>query len=103
MPKNIHLTLACGDYEILRGLIDGATAPEGVDLTILKNMDSTTRHWRFLRNGEFDIVRAVRLVLPDDARPGHGDRRDPGVSASPLPPRLHLHQHVEGHQERRRT
>lgn len=55
MPKNVHLTLACGDYEILRGLIDGTTTPEGVDLTILKNMDSTTRHWRFLRNGEFDI------------------------------------------------
>ncbi len=55
MPKNIHLTLACGDYEILRALIDGSATPEGVDLTILKNMDSTTRHWRFLRNGEFDV------------------------------------------------
>ena len=56
MPKNVHLTLACGDYEILRGLIDGATNPEGVDLTILTKMDSTTRHWRFLRNNEFDVA-----------------------------------------------
>jgi hypothetical protein len=27
---------------------DGVVAPDGVDLTIL-DMDSTTRHWRFLR------------------------------------------------------
>ena len=56
MAKNIHLTLACGDYEILRSLIQGSTNPEGVDLTILTGMDSTTRHRRFLRNNEFDIA-----------------------------------------------
>lgn len=56
MPKNVHLTLACGDYEILRSLIDGSVRPEGIDLTILTGMDSTTRHWRFLRNSAFDIA-----------------------------------------------
>ena len=56
MAHNVHLTLACGDYEILRALKEGEAAPDGVDLTILTKMDSTTRHWRFLRNNEFDIA-----------------------------------------------
>lgn len=56
MLRNVHLTMACGDYEILRGIFEGATVPEGVDLTVLRHMDSTTRHWRFLRNNEFDVA-----------------------------------------------
>ena len=56
MPKNISLTLACGDYEIVRPLREGKVQADGIDLTILTNMDSATRHWRFLRNGEFDIA-----------------------------------------------
>jgi 4,5-dihydroxyphthalate decarboxylase len=56
MAKNIALTLACGDYEIVRPLIDGRVKPDGIELTILTKMDSATRHWRFLRNGEFDIA-----------------------------------------------
>ena len=56
MSKNLTLTLACGDYEIVRPLIDGRVKPDGIDLTILTQMDSATRHWRFLRNGEFDLA-----------------------------------------------
>jgi 4,5-dihydroxyphthalate decarboxylase len=56
MAKNISLTLACGDYEIVRPLLEGKVKADGIDLTILTNMDSATRHWRFLRNGEFDIA-----------------------------------------------
>jgi 4,5-dihydroxyphthalate decarboxylase len=55
MPKKISLSLACGDYETTRPLQEGTVAPDGVDLTILTAMDSTTRHWRFLRTGAFDI------------------------------------------------
>lgn len=55
MPK-LPLTLACGDYEIVRALKEGAVTPEGIDLYLLTGMDSTTRHWRFLRNGEFDAA-----------------------------------------------
>ena len=54
--KKLSLTLACGDYEIVRPLIDGKVAVDGVDLTILTDMDSATRHWRFLNNREFDIA-----------------------------------------------
>jgi 4,5-dihydroxyphthalate decarboxylase len=56
MAKKLPLTLACGDYEIVRPLIDGLVEVDGVDLTILTDMDSATRHWRFLNNREFDIA-----------------------------------------------
>jgi 4,5-dihydroxyphthalate decarboxylase len=56
MAKKLSLTLACGDNEIVRPLISGRVAVDGVDLTILIDMDSATRHWRFLRNGEFDVA-----------------------------------------------
>lgn len=54
--KRIPLTMACGDYEIVRALREGTVRPDGIDLTILTEMDSATRHWRFLRNKEFDMA-----------------------------------------------
>ncbi|MBI3702508.1 MAG: ABC transporter substrate-binding protein [Rhizobiales bacterium] len=56
MSKNIALTLACGDYEITRPLLEGKVRADGIDLTIVTKMDSATRHWRFLRHGEFDVA-----------------------------------------------
>jgi 4,5-dihydroxyphthalate decarboxylase len=56
MAAKLSLTFACGDYEIVRPLIDGRVQADGIDLTILTDMDSATRHWRFLRNGEFDVA-----------------------------------------------
>ena len=56
MLRKIALTLACGDYEIVRPLLNETVEVDGVDLTILTDMDSATRHWRFLRNGEFDVA-----------------------------------------------
>ena len=56
MPKKPNLTLACGDYAIVRPLLTGKVAVDGADLTILTDMDSATRHWRFLNKGEFDIA-----------------------------------------------
>jgi 4,5-dihydroxyphthalate decarboxylase len=56
MAKRIPLTLACGDYEIVRALKEGTVTPDGIDLTILTEMDSSTRHWRFLRHREFDVA-----------------------------------------------
>jgi 4,5-dihydroxyphthalate decarboxylase len=47
--------LACGDYEIIRPLKEGTVKPDGIELTVLTEMDSITRHWRFLRNREFDV------------------------------------------------
>ena len=56
MTQKLKLTLACGDYEIVRALKEGVVQPDGIELNILTRMDSSTRHWRFLRNREFDIA-----------------------------------------------
>lgn len=53
---NLKLTLACGDYAITRALKEGTVRPDGIDLTVLTDMDSSSRHWRFLRKGEFDVA-----------------------------------------------
>lgn len=56
MSTKLHLTLACGDYEIIRALKDGTVRPDGIELTVLTDMTSDVRHWRMLRNGEFDVA-----------------------------------------------
>jgi 4,5-dihydroxyphthalate decarboxylase len=56
MTAKLSLTLACGDYEIIRPLKEGAVAPDGISLNILTASDSATRHWRFLRNAEYDVA-----------------------------------------------
>jgi 4,5-dihydroxyphthalate decarboxylase len=55
MSTKLELTLACGDYEILRALKEGSVQPDGIELKVVTAMDSPTRHWRFLRGNEFDI------------------------------------------------
>ena len=55
MANNIPLTLATGDYEIIRAIKEGIVKPDGIDLTVLTDMDNRTRHWRMARNREFDI------------------------------------------------
>jgi len=56
MAQRLNLTLACGDYDLVRPLKDGNVLPDGIELTMLTNMDSTTRHWRMIRNREFDVA-----------------------------------------------
>jgi len=56
MSKKIHLTLATGDYESIRTLKEGTVKPDGIELTVLTDMNSDVRHWRMLRNREFDIA-----------------------------------------------
>ena len=49
-----QLTLACGDYDRTRALIDGSVAIPGLNLSVLA-LPSAERHRRFVRNLEFDI------------------------------------------------
>ncbi|HEX9809825.1 MAG TPA: ABC transporter substrate-binding protein, partial [Alphaproteobacteria bacterium] len=75
MSKKLHLTLAVGDYEIVRALKEGTVAPDGIELTVLTDMDSTTRHWRFLRNEDFDVGEvscSSYLVARDQGMPFEG-------------------------------
>ncbi|SON53900.1 4,5-dihydroxyphthalate decarboxylase [Hartmannibacter diazotrophicus] len=72
MSKKLSLTLACGDYEIIRPLKEGTVQPDGIELNILTAADSATRHWRFLRNEEFDIAEcsaSTYLVARDRGLP----------------------------------
>ncbi len=55
MAERLHLTLATGDYESVRAIKEGTVAPDGIELTVLTDMDSSTRHWRMARNREFDV------------------------------------------------
>ncbi len=49
----LRLTLACGDYDLTRALLDGKAEPDGIELIPL-TMPSPERHWRMIRNKEFD-------------------------------------------------
>ena len=81
MAKNITLTLACGDYELTRPLQDGTVKPDGIDLVCLTDMDSTTRHWRFLRNQDFDMA--------ETSASSYVVARDQGWPINALPVFLH--------------
>lgn len=50
----LRLSLACGDYDINRPLIEGEVGVQGVELTTLY-MSSPERHWRLQRHQEYDI------------------------------------------------
>ena len=56
MSSRLPLTLACADMEIIRPLKEGLVRPEGIDLTVVTNMDSVERHSRFLKGNEFDVA-----------------------------------------------
>jgi len=79
--KKIELTLACGDYELVRPLKEGLVRPDGIDLVVLTDMDSTTRHWRFLRNAEFDMA--------ETSASSYVVARDKGLPITALPVFLH--------------
>jgi len=55
MAAKLRLTVACGDYEIVRALKDGAVAADGIELVLLTGMGPRERHWRLARRHEFDV------------------------------------------------
>ena len=54
MASRLQLSLACGTYDINRGLIDGEVQPQGIDLAVV-TAPSPERHWRMGRHLEFDV------------------------------------------------
>ena len=48
--------MACGDYESIRALKEGSVQPDGIELTVLTDMTSDLRHWRMIRNHEFEVA-----------------------------------------------
>jgi 4,5-dihydroxyphthalate decarboxylase len=67
----LELTLACGDYDLLRPLIQGAPLAPGIELNVL-TMASPERHGRMLRHQEFDVCElslVAYLVARDSGKP----------------------------------
>jgi len=50
----LKLTLACGPYDLLHAMIEGAARAPGIELNVL-TMASPERHGRMLRHQEFDV------------------------------------------------
>ena len=81
MSEKLRLTLATGDYEIVRAVKEGSVEPDGIQVTHLTDMDSGTRHDRMVRNREFDICElsgSSTLMA-----------RDQGWDLTPIPVFLH--------------
>ena len=55
MAEKLRLTVACGDYEIVRALKEGAVKADGLELVVLTGMGPRERHWRMARKAEFDV------------------------------------------------
>jgi hypothetical protein len=55
MAKNVHLTVACGDYDRTRALAEGKITPDGIDLTYLRLPVEET-FFRMLRHQEFEVA-----------------------------------------------
>src|SRR6476646_8296351 len=58
MAERLRLTVACGDYEIVRALKEGAVEANGLELVMLTDMGPRERHWRMARRAEFDVCEA---------------------------------------------
>lgn len=55
MADKLKLTVACGDYEIVRALKERTVEADGLNLVMLTGMGSRERHWRMARKLEFDV------------------------------------------------
>jgi ABC-type nitrate/sulfonate/bicarbonate transport system substrate-binding protein len=53
--RRLPLTLACGDYDRTRALLEGTVQPDGIDLTYLRLPVEET-FFRMLRHREFDVA-----------------------------------------------
>ena len=68
--SNIKLSLAIGDYDHVRDLLDGSVRAEGIDLTVLR-LPIEEIFYRFVKNREWDVSetsfgKVVSLVSQDD-------------------------------------
>jgi 4,5-dihydroxyphthalate decarboxylase len=55
VAAKVRLSVAVGDYEIIRALKEGAVETDGLDLVVLTGHGPRERHWRMARNQEFDV------------------------------------------------
>ena len=55
MGTKVRLSVACGDYEIVRALKEGTVQADGLELVVLTGHGPRERHWRMARNLEYDV------------------------------------------------
>lgn len=72
MSMNIHLTVAVGDYEHVRDVVDGTVKVDGADLTVLR-MPPEQAFYRFIQHQEFDVselslAKAIAFASVGDPR-----------------------------------
>jgi 4,5-dihydroxyphthalate decarboxylase len=79
--SKLKLTVACGDYEIVRALKEGTVQADGIELVMLTGMGSKERHWRMARKTEFDVCE-VNIG-------GYYMGRDRGEALTAMPVFLH--------------
>jgi 4,5-dihydroxyphthalate decarboxylase len=78
--SRLRITVATGDYDITRPILDGAAAPAGLDVVGV-TMASPQRHWRMLKHREFDVA---ELSLGSHcARIGRGETDLIGIPVFP--------------------
>src|SRR5436853_6765276 len=53
--SKLRLTIASGDYDLIRPLKEGLVEAAGMELIFLTDMGPRERHWRLARKTEFDI------------------------------------------------
>ena len=53
--SKLRLTVACGDYDIVKALKEGAVEAGGLEFIFLTDMGPRERHWRLARKMEFDV------------------------------------------------
>ncbi len=53
--SKLTLTVAAGDYDIVRPLKEGVVEAEGLNLIFLSQMGPRERHWRMARRHEFEV------------------------------------------------
>ena len=81
MAERLKLTVACGDYEIVRAIKEGAVKADGLELIMLTGMGPRERHWRMARHSELDVCEAnVGAYFME---------RDHGAELSAIPVFLH--------------
>ncbi|MGV9796505.1 hypothetical protein ACWDTP_00440 [Mycobacterium sp. NPDC003449] len=78
--SRLQITVAVGDYDITRPILDGAVTATGLDV-IGVTTPSPQRHWRMLKHREFDV--AELSLGSHSARLGRGDTDLIGIPVFP--------------------
>lgn len=70
--SKLRLTVAAGDYDIVRPLKEGTVEADGLELIFLSEMGPRERHWRMGRKHEFDVCEenvGAYFMIRDQSEP----------------------------------